>query len=238
MEKNKDLEKIIAKINLLMAKAAGSNSEEEAKTAARIADELISKYRINKAVVDNATQDQNAEEDKIIQFCLETRGRRSNWHEMLIRVLVDRYSSAFYMSFTYPEGRKVTNYMVVGKTSDIQLVEFLHSFLTQKIENLCKMHCLGRGLNYALSWCEGAVMGVRETLNLAKVQQQKEAETNKEMSQALAIFDGRKTEVENYLRENLRLGKAQGIGGSYRSDAIAHGREVGRNIKIRQGLKK
>lgn len=231
-----NLEKIIAKINLLLAKAAGSNSPEEAKTAARIADELIQKYRIEKVLTEDSSV--KIKEDPVIEFCLETRGRRTNWHEMLISTLTKHYSSRWFLQFTYPNGRKTTSYVVVGKVSDLEIITFFYELLVEKIERLCKYHCIGKGLGYALSWCEGAVFGVSETLTMMQKTQAKDAENNQQLSQALVVFDNRKKEVDEFCERIGLSKKGSGIRGSGQVNAFAHGREVGKGIKINQGIKK
>jgi len=88
---------VIAKIQKLRALSANNTSIHEAASAAAMADKLIQEHRLAEAELE-VIQGANAPHDAIEECDMHTRGRRSAWHENILRTLVTCYNCTWYMS--------------------------------------------------------------------------------------------------------------------------------------------
>lgn len=165
---------------------AGSSNPNEAAAAAAAADRLIQKYRIDETELhmSKASSDFEAEDS---DFVLYETGRRIQWKHTLATTLAAHYGCAMWMDSSYSTGRKRTSYRLVGVKSDMDIVNYMFTWLVSEIEMLTKMFCRGLGHVYSQSYCEGAVTGIRDQLHAMK----QESSQKYSGTTALACIDQR-----------------------------------------------
>jgi len=228
------LNEIIEKIKKLRTLSQNNSNVEEAATAARLADQLIVKHRIEEAqleidsnVASSATKDE--------QY-IYTTGRIIPWKQSLAVSLADHYGCAIYNNTSYPEGRQVSNLCLIGRKSDMEITRYMFAWLSLEIDRLCKLNCKGFGKIYCQSYCIGAVSGIKQQLALSK--QQIKDETLATQSVALVKLDDRKSEAEQALIKlvpELKPTKATSKS-QYDPDGYYSGVAAGKNINLHKNL--
>lgn len=128
---------IIAKVQKLLALSKSCNIHE-ANAAAAKANQLIDQYRLSELdlEVSGTQESEPIEEDS--ESIYET-GKVTAWKETLLGILVRHYGCAHYMSFSKGNtGRKVTNYKVIGRRSDIGIVRYMFTWLMSECTRLAE----------------------------------------------------------------------------------------------------
>lgn len=221
-----DISKVIARILHLRKLAENNTNLHEAQAATRAADKLIQEYRLSQAELE---QQGNAPQDPMTDRIVHKGGRRTAWREKLMWALTTHYGCSWYMS----GGRGNLSYKVIGRESDIQILSYMFAWLTEEIERLCKTHSRGMGVAYARSWLDGAAQGVRDTF----IERKREMQAQAGASAAMVLLDRRGKEAEDHkitMYPNLR--KAGSVNGGRRSDGRSDGYQVGKQIRIQEGL--
>ena len=207
---------------------AGSSNPNEAAAAAAAADKLIQKYRIDEAelkMVESSTDFESEDSD----FVLYESGRRTMWKSDLACLLAHHYGCAVWID----NGYRKKQYRLVGIKSDMEIVNYMFSWLIKEIDMLTKMFCTGLGHVYSRSYSEGVVAGIRNQLNKTK----REAAMQYSGTTALACIDQRldRSTEAMYKLHNLKKAKitrkALFSGSAYNS-----GVEAGKKIHLRRGL--
>ncbi|MCZ2224691.1 MAG: DUF2786 domain-containing protein [Chitinophagales bacterium] len=227
------MQDIVEKIKKLRALATSSN-EEEAATAAALAEKLIAKYRIEEAEL-NASN--NIEETiNIYTDPLYDTFRIIQWKNDLACILAKHYGCGIYVHSTKdtlrPSANKQSSYRLCGTQGDVAIVKFMFEWLVNKIEVLCKRNCKGKGHIASNSFCLGAVTGINYQLSLAYAEAKKEAS-----SSALIILDSKWQKANDYMNTALELGKAKGSNKSKVDRSMYdNGYDAGKNINLGKGL--
>ena len=247
------LQSVIEKVNKLRALAEGNTNLHEQEAARAAADRLIQEYRISQAELESA-QGASENDDPMVRRTIHDGGRRTNWRETILRALSAHYGIAWYMNHSrrnvwdnargrYKQERTMS-YVIVGRESDCEIAHYMFSWITAELERLSRWHNGGNGVGAAKSWFDGAAVGVsRQFSDLGAAMRAKLAG-----SAAMVLFDREKA-AEAYMnaqtafptyKRGAKKGQqkgAVGIGGARSDmDAFEHGYEVGKNLKIQQGL--
>jgi len=225
------LQAVIEKIKRLRSLSSSSNINE-ASTAARLASNLLDQYRLSEADIEttnDATLDPLMEDD---HYIYET-GRITQYKVSLIGVLVKHYGCAWFNDNTRETGRKVSRYKLIGKKSDIQIINYMYAWLLLECQRLSDQEAKGKGHIFVASYCMGFVNGIKNQLEKSRAEVKVQAS-----SQAMVRLDARESEARNFMyniHNNLRKVKGSS---SQRLDrnAFAYGSERGASIHLGQAL--
>lgn len=235
------LDQIADKIRKLLALSKSSNPNEAALAASR-AQELLFKYKIDMSRVEKTAKGVVG----LKEFHLaEKRGHRNqHWRLVLLdgvcknnwcRVVVHGHGCDRYTT-------------IIGRKEDIQVVEYLHVYLSRTIDELARQfyqdwkashpgighHDYGflDPFRSYLSFCNGATDTV--TARLAEQRRQDEKAAGAESTALIRREDAL---VLQKMQETWpKLGKAKMNSNSRSHDAASAGREAGRNISLNKGV--
>lgn len=227
------MSKVIARVIHLRKLAAGNTNIHEANAAAAAADKLIQEHRLSQAELEASG---NAPSDPMSSVKLHEGGRRTAWRETLLHALSGHYGCSWYMNhgrdFSSGREKRSCDYTLVGRQSDVEIVVYMFSWLTEEIERLCRWHSGGKGTGYARAWLDGAAIGVRDTFNQRKAEMKA-----KEVSSAMVLLDNRSKEAEKHKYATVPgLKKVASVQGGRDYSAREQGYKVGREIQIKEGL--
>jgi hypothetical protein len=219
------LSSVIGKVQKLLALSKSSNPNEAANAAAA-ANKLIDEYRLSE--MDLSTEEQ--ELDPMVEddgYVYET-GRIIPWKSALVRNLAAHYGVAHFNDNHYPEGRKVSRYKLIGRTSDIHIVRYMFTWLSVECQRLADTNAKGSGRVFVASYCEGFVQGVANQLRASR-QEAKATAT----SSAIIKLDARLQESQNFMYAQHDLRKSKGKSFAQRDyGAFAAGQQQGQNIHL------
>lgn len=229
------LKKVLDQINALRALATSNNPHEAASAAAQAA-RLIDKYSISEAELEAASGSAGekviAEEDPLVTA---PGSRIAQWKFILASGL----ASHFGVYLIREKVRGKIRLMLSGRPSDVAVVRYFYSWVSQEIERLC------RNANEALpggkggvAWCttykNGAAIGV--CIQLKKLKE----ETRPTVStQALVLLDARMEEAKRarlaLYGKDVKVRTAQFNWGSD-PNAYAQGNRDGQQINLGRHL--
>jgi len=224
-----NLKSIIEKIQKLQKLATSSNPNEAAAAAAK-ANDLIDKYRLEEAdiSVDSPESDpMQCDTDPIY-----VSGRITQWKVSLIQVLAMHYGVSNFNNIDLSSGRKVSNYKLCGRKSDIAIVRYMFGWLANECQRLSDLYARGNGKVYCASYQNGFVSGISEQLKKSREQIKLTAD-----SSAMVKLDSRYTESYNFMMENnnLRVVRSKSAGQTD-ANGFSAGRTKGESIPLNKGL--
>jgi hypothetical protein len=224
-----ELSTVISKVQKLLSLSNSSNANEAAAAAAA-ANKLIDQYRLSEA--DYSTEEKDL--DPLVEddgFIYET-GRIVPWKSSLVVVLAKHYGCAVFNSAYYPNGRKVSRYKLIGRTSDIHITNYMFNWLVMECQRLSEKEARGKGNIFAASYCQGFVAGIRQQLNKSR----EEAKANASESSIIKI-NSRENEAIAFMNKmhTLRTSK---VTSSSRFDLGAYnaGMDRGKSIHLGQSM--
>jgi|JI10StandDraft_1071094.scaffolds.fasta_scaffold06004_41 hypothetical protein len=221
---------IIEKIQKLLA-LSKSDNQNEATVAAATAYKLILKHNISQAELE-VNGETPEEIIKGFNTPIYQTGRQIPWKVSLVNVLSKHYGCTCFVNQTYPNRRKFSTFVLVGRISDIEAAVYMFSWLSTKIQDLSDVFCKGQGKIFAQSYCAGFVAGVDEQMNKAKVELRLGVS-----SSALMVLDNKVAEADKFMRSttNLDTRKQPASKVKVKVDAYGAGRSHGTQINL--GLK-
>jgi hypothetical protein len=224
-----DLDKVISKVQKLLALSKSDNAGEAA-AAMNAANKLIDQYRLSLADLETSedTLDPMMEDSEAVY---ET-GRIVQWKSFLVGVLSKHYGCALFNQTTFPKGRKVSHYKLVGRKSDIAIVRYFVSYLMNECQRLCEKEAHGKGKVFANSYCTGFVAGIQSQLAASRKEAEKEA-----TGSAIVAINRRVEEANNFMNTLYRL-KSSNSSSQARTDysAYSRGLQQGKNLHLGAGL--
>jgi hypothetical protein len=212
-----------------LLRLAESTNVHEAALAAKTAQALMERHRIERASLDT-----NPDEDEPIargSALISSDSRIPSWKVYLAAALAKANSAAIIISSTR-QGREI---QLVGRESDLQVVAYMFGALSREIDTLCRREGRGRGRSWAHSFRHGAVEEVRLRLSEGRQSVRADVASSSEGSRALARVDARAREVEDWIRENVRTSGTYRSSGARSSDGYSHGRAAGRSLDLQNG---
>ena len=215
---------IISKIKDLFALASSTSSLEEAATATALAQKLLDKHQLSLADLGSINQESVTEE------YISKSKNSILWKGRLLNYIANsNYTRAIHFA-------KV-GYKLIGRKSDIELVNYFWTSIVWQIETLAEnaiKNGLGSGKRFSNSFKCGATNAVINRLKISKIESNNEAERTLQGKNALIWLSKKNEEVEQYLnRYKLKKIKYQV---NYHSDGYRQGELAGQTINIAPGL--
>jgi hypothetical protein len=229
---NTKLQAVIEKIKRLRSLANSTNTMHEATTAAALAASLLDQYRLSEADIEttnDATLDPMMEDDHYIY----TSGRITQWKVSLIGILVKHYGLAWFNDNTRETGRKVSRYKLIGKKSDLEIVNYMYAWLLMECQRLSDQEAKGKGHIFVASYCAGFVDGIKIQLEKSRAESKNQAS-----SQAMVRLDAREDEARAFMYKlHNNLCKSKSFSSAHLDrNAFASGSERGASIHLGQAL--
>lgn len=214
--------RMVERVQKLLALAESSNVHE-AQAAMNAAQRLMLKYNIE------AVQ-QQLFRDYVFRHVGEPSGRVSESQRILAAILGDHF-------FVHPiwvpvwralEGKRGSVLEVCGTRENVEMAEYVFSFLSHTAEHLWREHKRKLGVRRDAerrTFVAGVMAGFRDRL---------QTEAKKHEQQGLVWVGD--AELEGYFRRRHPHVRWARYGGSQRSEAYAHGREAGKRIVLHRGM--
>lgn len=224
-----EIEKVIAKVQKLLLLSSSSNANEAA-AAMNAANKLIDQYRLSEA--DLSSSEENLDPMMEDSEAVYETGRINPWKSSLVSVLAKHYGCALFNQLSYPNGRKVSHYKLVGRKTDIAIVRYFVAYLMSECQRLCEKEAHGKGKVFANSYCVGFVAGIREQLAASRKEAEKEA-----TGTAIVAINRREAEAKSFMYQLHNLKKTGGASQAktdYR--AYSQGLQQGRNVHLGSSL--
>lgn len=160
------IDAIKSKIEKLLRLAEKAGTEEEAATAMAMAQELMTRYKIDVSILDTENQQQIKNDSIVSDFVVgdnkeQAMGKVATWKCYLVGALAEANNSKY---FYIPK----TGIKIVGFESDVQIVKYLYPFFARQIDQLTLLNARGKGGNYCANYRLGVVYTVKEKLMKAK----------------------------------------------------------------------
>jgi hypothetical protein len=228
--------KIIDKIKKLLSLSdKGKNTNEyEAALAASKAQDLLLRYNLNLTDIEY-----KSEKCKQTFFDIGSKNP-GKWASSLV-VMVMRH---FYCEVLYAGKGK---YIIVGEELDAEVASFTFDYLHETVTRLAKDFAVKHKIlrdarTMRTSYSIGAVTSIEETLvRLKKINESVarfDARIEHGEENALVILENKLENIKEHIQENFpNLKKKQNYISVNDQYAYEQGREDGRSIAIRQGLK-
>ncbi len=215
---------VIEKVRKLLALSKSTNANEAANAMAA-ANRLIDEYRLSESDIGV-----NGEEDPLMEdssYIYET-GRNIPWKVSLLYILTNHYGLACVNLIDKSSGRKKSQYKLVGRKSDIQIVQYMFAWLQMECQRLANIEVKGCGHVAVFSYCEGFVVGIAEQLRLTREEMKQKA-----TEAAIIKIDSRLQESKDYLNTLYKTKKIEAK--SYRQvdkDAFSAGQTKGKALHL------
>lgn len=215
--------KVLERVARLLA-LAGSPNIHEAQSAMNAAQKLMLKHNLEAVHVGRPR-------GYSFRHLGEPSGRIDESQRMLASILNDHFfvETIWVPVWRVAEGRRATVLEACGTPENLELAEYVHSFLHHTAERLWQEHKRDHGITGdrdRRAFRAGVMAGFRDKL----VAQQR---TSKE--QGLVWLGD--AELRRYYRQRHPHIRTARYGGSAGSEAHGHGREAGRNIVLHRGMK-
>ncbi len=234
---NMTIQEAMAKVTKLL-RLSESSEPHEAALAAQRAQEILTRYNIDRAAL-SLDGTESEPEEEIQNFTDrapldEANARLATWKTVLANRLAPANQCAVYVS-----GSAIG---IVGRASDVEKVRYMYALLVRETERLTDRHGKGCGQRWRNSFRYGVVAAIAEKLaqTAAKVASDMRAESTGNalvlVNQAIAKVEQRGRDVESYLRRNLKLRQSsRKVRAS--SDAHAEGYRAGQTINMGGGAR-
>jgi hypothetical protein len=240
-----ELEKVIEKVRLLQRLAGNNPNENEVIAAMAKADKYIRAYQLSQAQLEEVD---SSKAEGFVKKKVCSQSKRAAWVEAVIRCVCAHYGCTFYLDTSpvpvpaelqeFNGGRVVVSavqYVVVGKRSDVEIVDYTATFLIKYGKVISELQSKGKGVAYARSFLEGFGIGVSQKFAALK----EEERLNAIQSTAMVLLNNRAIEARNWLHSEMgRMGRAARISGSSsNSEGRSAGIVAGRNASVNRALK-
>jgi len=163
------LDRVVEKIRKLM-NLAESNNENEAASAAALAQRLMVQYDLESAVLAAEAGDDAKEQEEDIEESsmgdLESFARRAAWKDWLIMYITKANGVYVYTSHKGMQG-KCKTYRLIGQPRHVATVRYLYVYLAREIERHSKAQGKGKGAVWSNTFRQSAALTVGERLKEA-----------------------------------------------------------------------
>ncbi len=209
-------ESVVSKIAALLNKTTDQGcSEEEAASAAAMAQKLLFKYKLEMADIESAGGEKTESVGQS-DFEYKTKAHDGDWKLQFLFEL-SRYN---FCKTIARQGWG--NPFIIGKSAEVEVVKALHSWISEQLETICKDR-IKEGYNgpdriptFRRSFFTSAVYTISRRLR----EQQREMKEESEKGNTLIVVTG--TELREYIERKVGpLTHGRGGGGS--SGSLAGG---------------
>jgi hypothetical protein len=222
---NVNLKAILEKAAKIKALADRAGTPEEAANAAAKLQAMMLRYNLTEQAVE---ENLNDNEDKYVKEGFELNENRNHkgWAASLYYQIAKANQCE---SLFYPGTARMS---IVGRKHNIEMVNYLYGYLSQKIKSLAENAARGSSSpgRYRRAFCLGAVSTVGKRLR---------DEVNnvvKEEASYGALMVVEKQLVEKEFKKHFPRTRKGGSSSIGNGDAYAEGRAAGRNISLRGGI--
>lgn len=227
-------DKILDRIKKLINLSSNNSNVNEAATAFGQAQTLLEKYRLTLADVENL--DVLNEEIQESPTALCEGERVVTWKISLADKICRLNSCKVFIRYDYSKGKKNSKYAVVGRPTDIEIVQYLFVSIVSQIEHLCKIEQkLHNG--YGKTWSNNFKHGAAETVAKRLKEAQAVVRQEHATSAGLVLVRQREAEVAVWLKKavpNMKDRAAVQVRGNL--SALEAGREAGKQIQLNKGM--
>lgn len=223
------------KLKNLLHLAKNAATDGEAAAAAAQAAKIAEKYRIEIATLDGIGE----VEERTVKAEDPLFSAMNNIHwKVDLASYICMYNGckmliwSTYKKDSFGETKRIKEYLLFGKPSDIQVVRYLFAYLSVELIRLSKQVSKGKGKSFSNSYLRGAVQGVKEQLKTAQQEAREGISTT-----ALVKIDKRladaKAEMNRLFSNNKKITSTGVI-----NDANAYNRGMadGRNVHLGKSL--
>jgi hypothetical protein len=218
---------VIEKIKALLALAGQQDNANEAAAAFAQAQRLATKHRIELAQIETSSTELTI--DPMVKESINMGGRVLAWKKVLIHSM----QNAFGVYCIVLQGKG--EYMLAGKSQDVQTALYLYHAISAEIERLTLIHARGKGASYAHAFKFGAAETVSDRIAEAHAETIQTARAEGVSTAALACVEQG--------REIARAWYMAGLGDTSRVvmrqsrtsvvvDGFTAGRKAGESIDI------
>jgi len=226
---------LINKIKALLNKTVENGcSLEESASAFGLAQKMIDKNRLSMMDIDSFDIDAEEEVFNFGSIPGSESLKTSTWKNHLAMLLAKANGCKVYLENGNMRAKSMSSVKIIGRNSDVQVVNYLFMFMSNEIERLCKFsmrHRNGSGKSWSNSFKIGAVTAISEKLQNGK----KEAEIGASEVSIVRVND-RYKEVEEFASNNLNLKKRPTTAYQKVDSAYNYGYEAGSKIQVKAGL--
>jgi len=220
-------DEIAKKIKKLLSLSEGSSFPEEAATALAKAQELMTRFKVDQATLNNVDEtDEPIRDFYESPVNQEDAGKRklATWKWSLVSTL-NRYNGVY----AFCSGAKI---ILVGKTTDVNTVRYLYDYCRREIDRLTTANCKGQGRTYANNFRLGCVDAVKEALKIEQEKLRSEFEkANNE--RGLVVLDKVLVTAKHakmFATKKFRLKNGSGSSWAGSASARSAGRAAGSSI--------
>lgn len=214
-----------------LLRLAQSDNPHEAALAASRAQEIIDRYKLNLAALDDTPSEQPAEE--IRNYKDDPLDEGGNWKAFLAQAVANVNQCQVYC--------RAGAVHLIGRPSDVAMVRPFYAYLAAEIERLASRHCRGNSRTYWNNFRLGAVETINQRLkaSLAATVETVKAEALAAsnagalviVQNSLALIEKRKQEVADWTRQNMSL-RNRTARSSYSSAGREAGRQAGHGVNL------
>lgn len=220
-------EDVFKKVKDLLRLAENNDNLAEATLAFGKAQELLSKYNLSMSDIEHDLEAKEAIEE---QEGIESNGRMASWKKALASSI-----ARANQCFSYTKMIDKSTIKVVGRPSDIQIVNYMYLVISREIERLCKVNQPSNlnkssGKIWSNSFKIGAVKAISDRFNEVKKQSMENAD-----EKAIVRVEKRFEEAKTFAYKNEKIVTK---GSSYRKNEGAYGAgyKSGQQIHANSGL--
>lgn len=239
-----NIDEAIQKAQKLLRLSHSDNVNESA-AALRAAQEILTRYEITQSMLaaDQGEEDEEEIEDfakKGAPLDEDSPFNLQSWRERLAGAISRANSCRIYISSTH--SKKTIE--IVGRPSDVDKVRYLFQYFKNETERLCNRDGKGCGTTWRNNYRHGVVDTLSEALDAARksVEQnllEEARATNSStalvrVETAIAKFENKTKEVDDWLEENLKLKSGRSTPMAYNNFARQQGQIAGKEIKLTQ----
>lgn len=220
-----ELTKMIERVRALIALSESTTSEQEAAAARTAADKLIQTYRLDAAMLEAAGQQPP---EQLVSKVVNQGGRRTGFREVILSALSVQYGCAWYLSSGRILSKGHCEYTVVGRESDVQIVDYMFQYIESSCLHIGKVASEGKGRGFGKAWQSGFADGVAAQFRELNTLLRAQANT----SVALVVLDKRGEESKRYMNSLIGTKKAAPVSGGKSYTGRAAGFQEGQRLNV------
>jgi len=244
MTNTKDIDKIVAKIQKMLALANNNPCEEEALTAMKMARTMLAKYNLSMAEVEGLDVDDDS--TNVVQDTINGKNSYKRWEIMLAAVLEEFVPIRILQRSCYSGNRRVKRIVFVGDKVDVVVAQQMFEYLRKTVQKMAskastaaKKEQVSEELSifgfqptfnksrYKKSYCVGAVDRLRSRF----IELKKKDEDNIEQAYALVV-QSKSEKVDQFIEEEMNVRQARRSRSSIDHSAYSQGHREAAGIGL------
>ena len=222
---------------------AATSPEESAAFLAK-AQQIIDDYKLD---ISSFNHDQNAKDDDAEPICnygdedpldkVKYGQYRETWTRRLASVIANHNQARIV--YTRHEDKSIT-IKIIGRASDVQIVRYMYGFFKLQVEELSAAGCKGNSSAFRGQFCMGVIDILwtklnkerNATINAKRSEQSSNPMALVRVNNAVARMEKRNTDVEKFMKENMKLGKGRSSSFKTNTGGRQQGQLAGEKIRM------